>query len=104
MAETIYKVMILPMMLYCGNIFINISESRKQQFENIQIRALKIINRQNKSVGLLTVQQISHRNCTIEVFKCLNGLAPSVYIDFFIRTNQTRNTRANNKNLILPEV
>ena len=45
-AKTIYKVMILPVMLYCGNAFINIADSRKQQFENIQMRALRIVNDQ----------------------------------------------------------
>ena len=45
-AETIYKVMILPVMLYCANAFNNIADSRKQQFENVQMRALKIVNGQ----------------------------------------------------------
>jgi hypothetical protein len=50
--------MILPVMLYCGNAFINIADSRKQQFENIQMRALRIVNGQSNSVQLPTVQQI----------------------------------------------
>ena len=53
-AKTIYKVMILPVMLYCGNAFINIADSRKQQFENIQMRALRIVNRRSNSVQLPT--------------------------------------------------
>jgi hypothetical protein len=42
--------MILPVMLYCGNAFINIADSRKHQFENIQMRALRIVNGQSNSV------------------------------------------------------
>ena len=70
-AETIYKVMILPVMPYCANAFINIADSRKQQFENVQMTALKIVNGQINSVGLPTVQQIRNRNCVVNVFKCL---------------------------------
>ena len=103
-AKTIYKVMILPVMLYCGNAFINIADSRKQQFENIQMRALRIVNGQSNSVQLPTVQQIRNKNCAVDVFKCLNGLAPSVYKDYFTRTCHTKSTRGNNKNLVLPRV
>ena len=67
-AETIYKVMILPIMLYCSNAFINIADSRKQRFENVQMRALKIVNGQSNSAGLPTVQQIRNRNCAVDVF------------------------------------
>ena len=103
-AKTIYKVMILPIMLYCANAFINIADSRKQQFENIQMRALRIVNGQSNSVQLPTVQQIRNKNCAVDVFKCLNGLAPSVYKDYFTRTCHTKSTRGNNKNLVLPRV
>ena len=103
-AETIYKVMILPVMLYCSNAFINIVDSRKQRFENVQMRALKIVNGQSNSAGLPTVQQIRNRNCAVDVFKCLHGLAPPAYNDYFIRTSHARNTRGNNKNLVLPKV
>ena len=86
------------------NIFINIADSRKQQFENIQMRALRIVNGQSNSVQLPTVQQIRNKNCAVDVFKCLNGLAPSVYKDYFTRTCHTKSTRGNNKNLVLPRV
>ena len=66
--------MILPVKLYCGNAFISIADSRKQKFENIQMRALRIVNGQSNSVQLPTVQQIRNKNCAVDVFKCLNGL------------------------------
>ena len=91
--------MILPVMLYCGNAFINIADSRKQHFENIQMRALRIVNGQSNSVQLPTVQQIRNKNSAVDVFKYLNGLAPSVYKDYFTRTCHTKSTRGNNKNL-----
>ena len=43
-ADTIYKVMILPLLLYCNNIFIDMSPNKKQRFEKIEIQCLKITN------------------------------------------------------------
>ena len=83
--ETIYKLMNLPVMLYCSTSFIDVSESRKQRFENIQNRDLKVVNGQRNSVKLPRVNYVRNRNCEIEVFKCVNGLAPSVYDDYFQR-------------------
>lgn len=103
-AESIYNLMILPLMLYCSNIFVDIPESKKQLFEDIQIRALKVINGQRNSVNLPRVNCIRNRKCALEVFKCLHGLVPSVYQDYFIRSNHTKNTRGNHKSLILPKV
>ena len=60
------------------------------------MRALRIVNGQSNSVQLPTVQQICNKNCAVDVFKCLNGLAPSVYKDYFTRTSHTRSTRGNN--------
>ena len=35
-AETIYKMMILPVMLYCNNVYLNLSITNQQKFERIQ--------------------------------------------------------------------
>ena len=43
-AETIYKMMILPAMLYCScNVFVNLPNCHKQKFEDIQNRAMQIV-------------------------------------------------------------
>ena len=103
-AKTIYQVMILPTLLYCSNIFISMSDTKKREFENIQARALKIINGPKGSVRFPLVQQICKRKCAIDVFKCLTGLAPSPFNDYFIRTHHSKNTRGNHSNLVLPRV
>ena len=48
-AETIYKVMILPVILYCSNVFVGMPQSKKQRFEEFQDRAMYIINGKRKS-------------------------------------------------------
>lgn len=55
-AETIYKMMILPVMLYCSNV--DLPNCHKLKFEDIQNRAMQIVY------------------CVHEVFKCLHGLGP----------------------------
>jgi hypothetical protein len=62
------------------------------------------LNGQSNSVQLPTVQQIRNKNCAVDFFKCLNGLVPSVYKDYFTRTCHTKSTQGNNKNLVLPRV
>ena len=75
-AETIYKVMILPIMLYCINIFVGMPASEKQKIENIQERALSIINGKRKHyIQLPSVNDIRIKSCTIEVFKMFKRLS-----------------------------
>ena len=42
-AETIHKMMILPVMLYCSNIFIDLPNCHKSKFEDIHNRAMQIV-------------------------------------------------------------
>ena len=102
-AETIYKMMILPM-LYCSSIYLKLSTINQEKFERIQIRASKVINSQQSSVRLPSVNEIRNRSCVLEVFKCLNGLAPKAFQDYFKRVSHTKCTRANNMNIALPKI
>ena len=75
--ETIYKVMILPVMPYCSNVFLGIIQSKKQRLETLQDRVTRIIDGNRKSEDKLPrINHIRNRLCALEVFKCLNGLAP----------------------------
>lgn len=103
-AETIYKMMILPVMLYCNNVYLNLSITTQQKFERIQNRALRIINGQQSSVKLPSVNEIRKRNCAREVFKCLNGIAPMAFQNYFTRVSHSKCTRGNNKNIAIPKI
>ena len=65
--ETVYKVMIMLLLLYCNNIFIDRSPNNKQQLEKIQMRCLKIINGKRNSVKLTSINHIRNKMCGIEV-------------------------------------
>ena len=103
-AETIYKVTILPILLYCNNVFLNMAPSKKALFENIQKRALKVINGNRHSVKLEKVSSIRNKICALEVFKTLNGASPYAFQNYFVRVNHSQCTRANAKNVVLPKV
>ena len=103
-AEIIYKVTILPILLYCNNVFLHMAPSKKALFENIQKRALKVINGYRHSVKLEKVSSIRNKMCALEVFKCLNGVSPHAFHNYFTRINHSQHTCANTKNIVLPKV
>ena len=95
---------ILPVLLYCSNIIVGASVTHKTQMENIQSRALRIINNNTNLVSLPTVNHTRNKRCALEVFKCLNGLAPRMFQDYFTKISHFKETRGNNTNLVLPKV
>ena len=103
-AETIYKMVILPIMLYCNTIYLKLSTTNQEKFERIQNRALKVINGQRSSVKLPSVNETRNRSCVHKVFKCLNGIAPKAFQDYFKRVAHAKCTRANNMNVALPKI
>ena len=42
--------------------------------------------------------------CAIEVFKCLNGISPPGYENYFKHLDHCKGTRGNDQNLLLPKV
>ena len=103
-AETIHKVTILPILLYCNNVFFHMAPTKKALFENIQKCALKVINGYRHSVKLEKVSSIRNRMCALEVFKSVNGVSPHAFQNYFTRVNHSQRTRANTKNIVLPRV
>ena len=75
--------------------------SKKARFENIQKRALKIINGNRDSVKLERISSIRNKRCVLEVFTILSGLSPHAYYNYFIKVNNYHRTRANKKDVAL---
>ena len=68
------------------------------------MRSLKIINGRRNSVKLPSINRIRNRICAVEVFKCLNGLAPPDFMEYFQRVKHSKATRGNEHSLLLPRV
>ena len=84
--------------------FLYIAPSKKARFENIQKRALKIINGNRDSVKLEKISSVRNKMGVLEVVKILNGLSPHAFHNYFMKVNHNHSTRANTKNVILPKV
>ena len=50
------------------------------------------------------IKAIKDKCCAIEVFKCVNRLAPYLFEDYFSKQYQTNGTRGNNVNLVVPPI
>ena len=103
-AESIYKVTILPILLYCSNVFLHISPSKQALFEDIQSRATRVINGSKHNVQLENLNSKRNKACALEVFKCLNNISPHAYKNYFVRTNYCKSTRSNTKSISLPKI
>ena len=96
--------MILPIFLYCSNISIGISDSHKSKLEKLQNRATRIINGHNGKISLPPINHVRNKRYAIEVFKCLNGLAPRMLEKHFKRLDHQKDTRGNKSNLVVPRI
>ena len=85
-------------------VLLHMASSKKALFENIQNRALKVINGNRHSEKLEKVSSIRNKMCALEVFKTLNGIAPHAFQNYFRRVNHSQCTRANAKTIVLPKV
>ena len=68
------------------------------------MRCLKIINGKRDSVKLPSINNIKNKMFEIEVFKCLNGISPPDYTEYFKRLDHCKSTRGNDHSLLLPKV
>ena len=104
-AETIYKVMIAPVLFYCNNVMLGISDSAAAKFQKIQDRAHKVVfGKRESSNTWETVSCKINRFCVLEVYKYLNGIAPINFNEYFSENSYEENTRGNNSLLKVPKV
>ena len=72
--------------------------------EHIQLRASILINNPSTVNILPNINHQRNKRCAVEVFKCLNGLSPCLFDNYFVKISHSKETRGNNKNLVLPRV
>jgi len=96
--------MILPIFLYCSNLTISIPDSQNSNIEKLQHHALKIINGRHGRITYPAIKAIKDKRCAIEVFKCLNRLAPNLFENYFCKQHHTKGTRGNIASLVVPPI
>ena len=72
-----------------------------KRIEKVQHRALKIINGRHGTITFPAIKSAKDKRCAIEVFKCLNGLAPNLFENYFCKKNHKKGTRGNNARLVV---
>ena len=84
--------MILPILLYCSNTLIGASMTNKERMEHIQLRTSRLINNPSTANILPNINHQRNKRCAVEVFKCLNGLSPCLFDDYFVKISHSKGT------------
>ena len=77
-AESVYKAIVLPKILYCSTPVLKVSDTMANKFERLQKRAIKIIHNRRQSCkecGLMTIQNQKTFKAAIQIFKYLQETA-----------------------------
>ena len=103
-ATTIYTSMVKPKLLYCSILYLSLSDHHLNRLEAVQSKALSVINGNNSHVTFRSISSCIKQGAMLEVFKCVNGHAPSQFEDYFEILNHCFDTRGNNNSLRLPKI
>ena len=97
--------MIEPVLFYCNNAMLGISDSTAARFQKIQDRAHKVIfGKRERNNTWETVTHKRNRLCVLEVVKCLKGRAPINFNEYFSKNSHEKNTRWNHSLLKIIKV
>ena len=102
-AESIYKAMIRPILMYCYQQQLGLPKGTIDKRQSIQNRAVAITNPSEPPQNWDKVAEVRN-SVAIDVFKCLNGLSPDQFKNYFKRHQHGKDTRGNNSSLVLPSI
>ena len=101
-AESIYKAIVLPKMLYCSTPILKISDTMNKKFENLQARAIKIIHHHpefDQEHGYMTILNQKKFKADLLIFKCLQGTTIPNFESYGERVSHNYGTRGNKATL-----
>ena len=105
--ESMYKAMVLPVILYCSNPVLKVSDTMANKFGRLQRSALKIIHNQSKSCkecGPMTLLYQKSYKAAIIMFKCLQGIAILHFTSYVYKVEHKYYKRGTSSTLRLPKV
>ena len=107
-AETIYKAIILPTILYCSNSVLKVSDTIENRLEHLQERAIRTIYKKtdmsNKECDLMSITNRKKLKAACLIFQCLQGTSITDFNTHINQMNHRYQTRNNNISLRLPRV
>ena len=95
--------MIRPLITYSYLIMLCLSESKVNKLERLQDRAETSVFGKACSGKWPSLQSERHRNAALFAYKCIHGLTPDVFKDYFEKVNHGKRTRGDAVNLKLPK-
>ena len=96
------KAMVQPVMTYCRIVFLSISGTNVEKFEQLEKRAAKNIlgaRYQQEGSTYRSFANKQHMQCSDFVFRCLPKTTSDVFHDHFEKVHHKKATRANGRNL-----
>ena len=92
-AESVYKMMIQPLMFYCSNIFLGRLYCKLQLLQDQAIRIIQ--GSRSSKCKLRPIKDEFDMRSVIEMFKCINNLNCSLFENYFKKQEHQKNTRGN---------
>jgi len=102
-AESIYKAVIIPSILYCFTIALSLPRHREDKLQALQNRASAICFK-NGTCNWTKLSILKDQRAAMEVYKALNGLSPDCFNEMFEKMDHTRFTRGNNSSIRIKRV
>ena len=99
-AETIYKTMVEPVIMYCSTVLLGEQRQCCKKLQSIQDRAHRIVFGNKIKNSWIPIQNQRELNGAIDVFKSIHGLCPEAFENTFTRINYQKTTRGIVLNLI----
>ena len=103
-AESIYTLMIRPLMLYCYQLQLSLPQGTVNKLQYIQNRAAKIVNPKAKIMSWDSIERIRNTRVAIDVFESLRNLLPGDRNGYFKRCEHEINTIGNGSCVVLPKI
>ena len=104
-AESVYKIVIVPGILYCSTPVRKIAETDCRKFESLQNRALKIIHgKQQKDCKSMSIESNKKYKACLLALKCLKRTSIEVMNTCLEPLNHNQNTRNNKYAARIPRV
>ena len=100
-AKTLYQLMILPLLTYCGTLQLNYNNTQQKRLDSFHHRALRLINCNETVPSPLVLNKI---HVLMLVQECLHGDACSNFKDYFEIAKHVKNTRNSGYLLKLPKL
>ena len=103
-AESIYRSMITPIVLYCNSVLLSYCSTKMQKIQRLESRCKNIISSsKNVCINVQSIDKMISKRTCIMVYDCLKGHGCDLFENYFDVLNN-RNTRNRNCLIKLPKV